>query len=75
MTDEILKERDIEIYVGSWRLIPSKGGVFEVTVNGEKVFSKKELGRHAEPGEVRAAILKRLDQVRAEPPGKSAAKG
>lgn len=30
----------------------SSGGVFEVTVNGKLVFSKKELGRHALPGEI-----------------------
>jgi selenoprotein W-related protein len=34
------------------RLIPSSGGVFEVTVDGELVFSKKASRRHAEPGEV-----------------------
>jgi selenoprotein W-related protein len=34
-------------------LAPSSGGVFEVTVDGTLVFSKKALGRHAEPGEVR----------------------
>jgi selenoprotein W-related protein len=33
-------------------LVPSSGGVFEVTVDGKLVFSKKALGRHAEPGEV-----------------------
>jgi hypothetical protein len=26
--------------------------VFEVTVNGQLVFSKKAIGRHAQPGEV-----------------------
>jgi selenoprotein W-related protein len=56
--------REIEAYVRSWRLIPSTGGVFEVTVNGEKVFSKKELGRHAEPGEVKALIEKKLDELK-----------
>jgi selenoprotein W-related protein len=34
------------------RLIPSSGGVFEVNVDGELVFSKKASRRHAEPGEV-----------------------
>jgi selenoprotein W-related protein len=34
------------------RLIPSSGGVFEVTVDGRLVFSKKQLGRHARAGEV-----------------------
>jgi selenoprotein W-related protein len=33
-------------------LVESSGGVFEVTVDGQLVFSKKALGRHAEPGEV-----------------------
>lgn len=33
-------------------LIESSGGVFEVTVDGRLVFSKKALGRHAEAGEI-----------------------
>jgi hypothetical protein len=33
--------------------------VFEVFVDGELIFSKKQLGRHAEPGEV-------LDLLRAQ---------
>jgi len=32
------------------------GGVFEVQVDGKLVFSKKELGRFPEPGEVEATI-------------------
>lgn len=63
----MLSVRQLEVFIASWRLIPSSGGLFEVTVNGELVFSKKALGRHAEPGEVRAAIEKKLDAVR--PPG------
>jgi len=65
--DEILKQREIEVFVRSWKLIPSSGGKFEVTVNGEVVFSKKALGRHAEPGEVRAIIVEKLEAIR--PPG------
>jgi len=34
------------------KLIQSSGGVFEVEVDGRRVFSKKAIGRHAEPGEV-----------------------
>ena len=37
-------------------IVPSGGGVFEVTVDGTTVFSKKALGRHAEPGEILSAI-------------------
>jgi selenoprotein W-related protein len=32
--------------------VPGSGGVFEVTAEGKLVFSKKQQGRHAEPGEV-----------------------
>lgn len=38
------------------RLVPSSGGVFDVSVDGNLVFSKKALRRHAEPGEVLRAI-------------------
>ena len=37
-------------------VVPSKGGVFEVTVDGDLVFSKKETGRHAKAGEVMKLI-------------------
>lgn len=59
-----MNERDIEYYISSWKLIPSTGGVFDVLVNGELVFSKKQVGRHAEPGEVRSAILGLLETAR-----------
>ena len=38
------------------RLIESTGGVFEVAVEGQPVFSKKKMRRHAAPGEVLTAI-------------------
>lgn len=66
MTDEILSEREIEAYVKSWTLIPSTGGVFEVTVNGDLIFSKKALGRHAEPGEVRRLIVEKLEIIKSQ---------
>lgn len=34
------------------KLIPGSGGIFEVSVDGVPVFSKKRVGRHAQPGEV-----------------------
>lgn len=34
------------------KLIPSSGGVFDVRVDGELVFSKRAVGRHAKPGEI-----------------------
>jgi selenoprotein W-related protein len=33
-------------------LTPSGGGVFEVAFGDALLFSKKKLGRHAQPGEV-----------------------
>jgi selT/selW/selH-like putative selenoprotein len=38
------------------RLVQASGGVFEVTVDGQLVFSKKATRRHAAPGEVVQAI-------------------
>lgn len=38
------------------RLVQGSGGIFEVTVNGDLVFSKKRLGRHATPGELAGLI-------------------
>jgi selenoprotein W-related protein len=41
------------------KLIPGSGGVFEVVADGQLVFSKKQLGRHAEPGEVSRLLRSR----------------
>lgn len=42
-------------------LVEASGGLFEVTVDGDLVFSKKDLGRHAEEGEVLRLIGEHLD--------------
>ena len=34
------------------KLVEASGGLFEVTVDGKLVFSKRSLGRHANSGEV-----------------------
>jgi selT/selW/selH-like putative selenoprotein len=44
------------------RLVESSGGVFDVTVDGKLVFSKKAVRRHAEPGEVLRLIAKAAGQ-------------
>lgn len=54
MAEEILKAKKNE--VKSLRLVPSSGGVFEVKAGGRTIFSKKQTGRHAEPGEVVKAL-------------------
>ncbi len=41
-------------------LVPSSKGRFEVTLDGELIFSKAELGRHAESGEVVELVRTRI---------------
>ena len=38
-------------------LVPSGGGIFEVRKNGEVVYSKKQMGRKPEPGEILKIII------------------
>lgn len=45
--------------IGELTLIPSSGGRFEVTCDGVVLFSKAQLGRHADPDEVLAAVESR----------------
>jgi selT/selW/selH-like putative selenoprotein len=40
-------------------LVESSGGVFEVKLDETLIFSKRELGRHAHPGEVMAMLRSR----------------
>ena len=37
-------------------LVPGSGGAFEVTVDGNLIFSKLQIGRFPEPGEVLGKI-------------------
>lgn len=37
-------------------LIPGHGGIFEVSVDGAVIFSKKSAGRFPEPGEIAGMI-------------------
>jgi len=41
------------------RLVPSYGGVFEVAVDGQIIFSKKKLGRHPTIDEIQG-MLRRM---------------
>ena len=36
-------------HIGSLKLVPSSGGVFEVTVNGQKIHSKAQTGQFPDP--------------------------
>ncbi len=50
--------REFEHEIQSLEIFPSDGGKFEVRVNEALVFSKKQLGRHAEAGEVVGLVRK-----------------
>lgn len=41
-------------------LVPSSKGRFEVTLDGELIFSKAAKGKHAEPGEIAGIVRERL---------------
>ena len=58
MTAELLTrhKRNIE----SFDLVPAGGGVFELSIDGDLIFSKKDLGRFPEDGEAEKLLQKRL---------------
>ncbi len=58
VTADLMKE--FEPYISSWELIPSDGGRFEVSVEGELVYSKLETGRHTDSAELRPMIKAKL---------------
>ena len=58
MTEKLLEEHLTKIEAIS--LIPSSGGVFEVAVDGDLIYSKKETGEHAELEQVAGPIRDRL---------------
>jgi selenoprotein W-related protein len=41
-------------------LVPSSKGRFEVSLDGELIFSKAGLGRHANPGEIVGLVRDRI---------------
>jgi selenoprotein W-related protein len=58
LTEELLTEFAHEIQ--EWTLIPGSGGVFEVMVNGNLVYSKMKTGRHPEVDEIRQLLQKAI---------------
>lgn len=54
MADELKQSLGVDS-----KLIAGSGGVFEVTVDGKLVFSKKEAGRFPEPGEIAGLLRKK----------------
>ena len=58
--DELLKH--YEHLIEEIRLVPSDSGKFEVTANGQLLFSKLSTHRHAEPGEVLGMVRKMVGE-------------
>lgn len=56
LAEELLK--NYEHLIETLTLVPSDGGRFEVTVNGQLLYSKLQTHRHAEPGEVLGLVRK-----------------
>lgn len=44
--------RNYEFKIGNIVIIPSDSGKFEVTVGEQLIYSKLQIGRHAEEGEI-----------------------
>ncbi len=60
LTEELLK--NYEHLIEDVKLIPSDGGKFEVSVNGQLLYSKLATHRHAEPGEVLGLVRKMVGE-------------
>jgi selenoprotein W-related protein len=56
----LLKEFEPEIE--SLTLVPSDGGRYEFSINGQLLYSKLETHRHAEPGEITELVRKYLKE-------------
>ena len=59
--NELIQDQTIEGQIESIKIIPSSGGKFEVTANGDLIYSKLATGRHANPGEVHGLIKEILE--------------
>ncbi|PYK98918.1 MAG: hypothetical protein DME18_07275 [Verrucomicrobia bacterium] len=46
--------------IGSLKLVPSGGGAFEVSVNGQKIYSKLQTGEFPDFGAILKAIKGKL---------------
>ena len=51
---------EFEAQLEAVRLLPTVGGVYEVSLDGRLVYSKLATGRHAEPGEVLRLVREAL---------------
>jgi selenoprotein W-related protein len=56
LANDLLKNFEPEIE--SITLVPSNGGRYEISVNGQLLYSKLQTRRHADPGEVIGLVQK-----------------
>lgn len=52
----IVAKREVEYFIDKIELIPSDAGRFEFLVNGDLLYSKKQMGKHAEAGQIEALM-------------------
>jgi len=50
--------------LGEVALVPGRGGVFEVRLDGETIYSRKEAGRFPESKELKQLVRDRIDPDR-----------
>ncbi len=58
MAAELLKAYEFDI--SRLILIPSDGGRFEVSVNGELIYSKLATRKHADPQQIKQMVRERI---------------
>ncbi len=46
--------------IGSVEVVPGRGGIFDVHLDGDLVFTKKMIGRYPDPDDVLPLIAERL---------------
>jgi selenoprotein W-related protein len=56
--ERLLEEHESSI--AALEIVPGGGGIFDVHVDGELVFTKKMLGRYPDPDDVLPSIRPRL---------------
>ncbi len=61
MVSSLLEE--FEHKIRNIKLIPSRGGVFEVVADGDLIYSKKETGEHAEYEDVAGPLREMMATV------------
>jgi selenoprotein W-related protein len=50
-----------EARIGLLEVVPGKGGIFDVHVDGELVFTKSMIGRYPQPDDVIPLLRERLE--------------